>query len=96
MVVLYRPLSVDRVVWVALFTELERVVVPVRSIARPVLESYALPEVSMMRVLGAVELVLLLTPELLLPDNAVRVLPLDDLPESLAVSEVVLLAELVR
>ena len=50
----------------------------------------------MIRVLGAVELVLLLTPELLLPDKAVRVLPLDDQPESLAASEVVLLAELVR
>jgi hypothetical protein len=78
---------------VALLIELERLVEPVRLITRPVLESYALPELSMILVLGVAEELLLLTEELL-PDRPLRVevadLPVtalrvpdveDDLPE---------------
>lgn len=75
--------------------ELDRVVVPERSTTRPVLESYARPEVSMILVLDAAELLLLLIVEALLPDIAERVLVLD-LPESPAIADVDLFAELVR
>jgi len=86
--------------------ELERLVVPERSITRPVLESYALPELSMILVLGVAEEFLLFTDELLadrplrvgvvdLPVTALRVPDVeDDLPERRA-AELVLLAELV-
>ena len=87
--------------------ELERLVVPERSITRPVLESYALPALSMILVLGVADEFLLFTDELLpdrplrvaevvvLPETALRVLDADDdLPESLA-AEDDLLAELV-
>jgi len=80
--------------------ELERLVVPERSITRPVLESYALPELSMILVLGVADEFLLFTDELLpdralrveevvvLPDRALRVFDADDdLPESRAVED---------
>lgn len=78
--------------------ELDRAVVPVRSTARPVRASYALPEESMILVLDAVELLLLLTPEAVLPDTAERVLAVDDLPDNPAREAVVAVrfAELVR
>lgn len=76
--------------------ELDREVVPVRSTARPVRASYALPEESMILVLDAVELLLLLTPEDVLPDTAERVLAVDDLPDNLEAAVDVLFAELVR
>lgn len=78
--------------------ELDREVVPVRSTARPVRASYALPEESIILVLDAVELLLLLTPEDVLPDTAERVLAVDDLPDNLELEAAVevLFAELVR
>lgn len=57
---------------VALLIELERLVVPERSITRPVRESYALPELSMILVL---ELVDALLPVTLLRVPLVAVLP---------------------
>ena len=86
--------------------EAERLVVAERLITRPVLESYALPALSMILVLGVADEFLLFTDELLpdrplrvaevvLPETALRVLDADDdLPESRA-EEDVLLAELV-
>jgi hypothetical protein len=85
---------------------LERLAEPERSITRPVLESYALPELSMILVLGVAEELLVFTEELL-PDRPLRVevadLPVtalrvpdveDDLPDRRA-AELVLFAELV-
>lgn len=76
--------------------ELDRAVVPVRSTARPVRASYALPEESMILVLDAVELLLLLTPEAVLPDTAERVLAVDALADNLEAAVEVRFAELVR
>lgn len=78
--------------------ELDREVVPVRSTARPVRASYALPEESMILVLDAVELLLPLTLEDVLPETAERVLAVDDLPDNLELEAAVevLFAELVR
>lgn len=89
----------------ALLIEPDLEVVPVRSITRPVLESMALPELSMILVLGLLAvlrlftLVLVFTPVLLLltfallPETAERVFRPDDLPDRPA-TEVVLLAAL--
>lgn len=69
----------------ALFIEPDLLVVPVRSIVRPVLESYVLPELSIILVLGAVEV--LLETELrvladdVLPETAVRELAVEVLPD---------------
>ena len=78
--------------------ELDRAVVPVRSTARHVRASYALPEESMILVLDAVELLLPLTLEDVLPETAERVLAVDDLPDNLELEAAVevLFAELVR
>ena len=86
----------------ALFIELDLVVVvvPVRSITLPVLESYVLPELSIILVLGVVVEVL---PEIALRVFEVEVLPVkallvplvEVLPDSAALLAV-LLAELVR
>lgn len=67
--------------WVARLIELDLDVVPERLIACPLLESYALPELSIILVLGAVDELLLVTEEPLLPEMAslVEVVPL--LPE---------------
>lgn len=73
--------------------ELDRVVVPVRSITRPVLESMVLPELSIILVRGDDTELRLLTEELL-PEMAVRVL-VPDLPDKRAEVAEVLLAELV-
>jgi hypothetical protein len=91
-----------------LLTELDRDVVPERSITRPVLESYILPELSIILVLGAVDDPLLLREVAVLPDTLLRVdvpedlpdtTPRVDMPEYLperpAVAEDALLAELV-
>lgn len=77
-----------------LLMELDRVVVPVRSITRPVLESMVLPEGSIILVRGDDAELRLLTAELL-PETAVRVLVPDDLPARRAEVAEVLLAELV-
>lgn len=83
----------------ALLIEPDLEVVPVRSITRPVLESMALPELSMILVLGLLAELRLLTPVLvfttfaLLPETAERVFRPDDLPDRPA-TEVVLLAAL--
>jgi hypothetical protein len=91
---------------VDLLIELDLEVVPVRSITRPVLESIALPELSMILVLGLFAelrlftLVLVFTPVLLLlrfallPETAERVFRPEDLPDRPAMEEDVLLAEL--
>lgn len=69
----------ERVVgWVALFIELDLLVVAERSITRPVLESIVLPELSIILVLGTFTELLLVTDErvlavVLLLDTAVRV-----------------------
>ena len=69
----------ERVVgWVALFIELDLLVVAERSITRPVLESIVLPEMSIILVLGTFTELLLVTDErvlavVLLLDTAVRV-----------------------
>jgi len=77
-----------------LLIELERFIELERSITRPVLESYALPELSMILVLGVAEELLVFTEELL-PDRPLRVPDVeDDLPEKRA-TELDLLAELV-
>ena len=85
--------------------ELDLEVVPVRSTTRPVLESIALPELSMILVLELFAELLLFTPVLvfipvllllmfaLLPETAEREVLADDLPERLAIEED-LLAEL--
>ena len=90
----------------ALLIELDLEVVPIRSTTRPVLESIALPELSMILVLGLLAelrlptLVLVFTPLLLLltfallPETAERVFSVDDLPDRPAMVEVVLLAAL--
>lgn len=103
-VVLYLLLALERVDWVAeRFTELDREEVLERSIATPVLASYALPDESMILVLEAVE-PRLLNAEALLPETVDRVVP-DDLPERVdedplpereAVADDMRLAELVR
>ena len=87
---LYCP---DRDDGVILLMELDRVVVPVRSITRPVLESMVLPELSIILVRGDDTELRLLTEELL-PEMAVRVL-VPDLPDKRAEVAEVLLAELV-
>lgn len=74
--------------------ELDRVVVPVRSITRPVLESMVLPDGSIILVRGDDAELRLLTAELL-PETAVRVLVPDDLPARRAEVAEDLLAELV-
>lgn len=97
----------DRVVddWVALLIELDLDVVPERLITCPFLESYALPELSIILVLGVVELLLLVTEELLpetallsetalLPETALRLLLLDDALPRFAMEEASRLAEL--
>lgn len=92
----------------ARFIELDLEVVPERFIALPVLESYALPELSIMRVLGADDDVLptdddvlvvgdavLVETEELLPDVAVLVLPSEEALPEVAPEMAVLFAELV-
>ena len=88
-----------------LFIERDLVVVPVRSIILPVLESYVLPVLSIILVLGVV---VVLLPEIalrvfeveVLPVKAllvplIEVLPFVDLPDNAALVAV-LFAELVR
>lgn len=91
--------------------EPERLVVPVRSITRPVLESWVLPELSIILVLGAVvaflsdtslrEFVMPVLPDTVvrvlavLPDKPLRVPDAIDDLPEIRVVEVLLLAELV-
>lgn len=92
-------------------TALDLVLLFERSITCPFLESYTLPELSTIRVLGEAEALLLLTDELLLPEtalldeavalflpetSALRVPLLDALPETFAMEEVPLLVAALR
>ena len=88
---LYAP---DRDDGVMLLMDLDRIVLPVRSITRPVLESMVLPELSIILVRGD-DTVLRLPTEELLPETDVRVSVPDDLPAKRAEVEEVLFAELV-
>lgn len=88
---LYAP---DRDDGVMLLMDLDRIVLPVRSITRPVLESMVLPELSIILVRGD-DTVLRLPTEELLPETDVRVSVPDDLPAKRAEVAEVLFAELV-
>ncbi|HAR39079.1 MAG TPA: hypothetical protein DCS09_11185 [Porphyromonadaceae bacterium] len=95
---------------VALLIELERLVVPERSMTRPVRESYALPELSMILVLEEVDALLPVTllrvplvavlPEteprvlVVLPDKALRVPDVEDDLPESRAALLLLLAEL--